>query len=32
MPATPVVGGTGRGLPISYLNSVDDSLEGIVGT
>ena len=26
-------GGTGRGLPIScYLNSVDDSLEGIVGT
>ncbi len=35
MPATPVLsnGGTGRGLPIScYLNSVDDSLEGIVGT
>ncbi len=34
MPATPVLsnGGTGRGLPIScYLNSVDDSLEGIVG-
>src|SRR5919112_1030391 len=32
MPATPVLsnGGTGRGLPIScYLNSVDDSLEGI---
>ena len=26
-------GGTGRGLPIScYLNSVDDSLDGIVGT
>ena len=35
MPATPVLsnGGTGRGLPIScYLNSVDDSLEGILGT
>jgi ribonucleoside-diphosphate reductase alpha chain len=35
MPATPVLsnGGTGRGLPIScFLNSVDDSLEGIVGT
>src|SRR3569832_26038 len=35
MPATPVlsIGGTGRGLPIScYLNSVSDSLEGIVGT
>ena len=35
MPATPVLsnGGTGRGLPIScYLNSVTDSLEGIVGT
>ena len=35
MPATPVLsnGGTARGLPIScYLNSVDDSLEGIVGT
>src|ERR1700759_4450606 len=35
MPATPVLsnGGTGRGLPISsYLNSVADSLEGIVGT
>jgi ribonucleoside-diphosphate reductase alpha chain len=35
MPATPVLsnGGTGRGLPIScYLNSVGDSLEGIVGT
>jgi ribonucleoside-diphosphate reductase alpha chain len=35
MPSTPVLsnGGTGRGLPIScYLNSVDDSLEGIVGT
>jgi len=35
MPATPVLsnGGTGRGLPIScYLNSVDDSLEAIVGT
>ncbi len=35
MPATPVLsnGGTNRGLPIScYLNSVDDSLEGIVGT
>ena len=35
MPATPVLsnGGTGRGLPIScYLNSVHDSLEGIVAT
>nr|WP_095013338.1 ribonucleoside-diphosphate reductase subunit alpha [Tsuneonella mangrovi] len=35
MPATPVLsnGGTSRGLPIScYLNSVEDSLEGIVGT
>lgn len=35
MPATPVLsnGGTHRGLPIScYLNSVDDSLQGIVGT
>src|SRR5688500_1032319 len=35
MPATPVLsnGGTGRGLPIScYLNSVGDSLEGIVNT
>ncbi len=35
MPATPILsnGGTGRGLPIScYLNSVDDSLEGIVST
>ena len=35
MPATPVLsnGGTNRGLPIScYLNSVSDSLEGIVGT
>ena len=35
MPATPVLSnvGTGRGLPIScYLNSVDDSLEGIVNT
>ena len=35
MPATPVLsnGGTSRGLPIScYLNSVDDSLEGIVNT
>jgi ribonucleoside-diphosphate reductase alpha chain len=35
MPATPVLsnGGTGRGLPIScYLNSVDDSLNGIVNT
>lgn len=35
MPATPVLsnGGTGRGLPIScYLNSVSDSLHGIVGT
>ena len=35
MPATPVLsnGGTGRGLPIScYLNSVDDSLSGIVDT
>ena len=35
MPATPVLsnGGTGRGLPIScFLNSVDDSLRGIVDT
>ncbi|MEO1475278.1 MAG: ribonucleoside-diphosphate reductase subunit alpha [Pseudomonadota bacterium] len=35
MPATPVLsnGGTNRGLPIScYLNSVEDSLGGIVGT
>jgi ribonucleoside-diphosphate reductase alpha chain len=35
MPATPILsnGGTGRGLPIScYLNSVDDSLDGIVET
>jgi len=35
MPATPVLsnGGTNRGLPIScYLNSVPDSLEGIVAT
>jgi len=35
MPATPVLsnGGTGRGLPIScYLNSVSDSLGGIVDT
>ncbi|MGI9360056.1 MAG: ribonucleoside-diphosphate reductase subunit alpha [Parasphingorhabdus sp.] len=35
MPATPILsnGGTGRGLPIScYLNSVDDSLGGIVNT
>ncbi len=35
MPSTPVLsnGGTGRGLPIScYLNSVPDSLEGIVAT
>ncbi len=35
MPATPVLsnGGTNRGLPIScYLNSVEDSLEGIVNT
>ena len=35
MPATPVLsnGGTNRGLPIScYLNSVADSLEGIVNT
>jgi ribonucleoside-diphosphate reductase alpha chain len=35
MPATPVLsnGGTGRGLPIScYLNSVPDSLDGIVET
>jgi ribonucleoside-diphosphate reductase alpha chain len=35
MPATPVLsnGGTNRGLPIScYLNSVEDSLEGIVST
>jgi len=35
MPATPVLsnGGTGRGLPIScFLNSVPDSLDGIVAT
>jgi ribonucleoside-diphosphate reductase alpha chain len=35
MPSTPILsnGGTGRGLPIScYLNSVPDSLEGIVDT
>ncbi|QOC22433.1 ribonucleoside-diphosphate reductase subunit alpha [Wenzhouxiangella sp. AB-CW3] len=35
MPATPILsnGGTRRGLPIScFLNSVSDSLEGIVGT
>ncbi|NRA29709.1 MAG: ribonucleoside-diphosphate reductase subunit alpha [Parvularculaceae bacterium] len=35
MPATPVLsnGGAKRGLPIScFLNSVDDSLDGIVGT
>jgi ribonucleoside-diphosphate reductase alpha chain len=35
MPATPILsnGGTGRGLPIScYLNSVADSLDGIVET
>ncbi|MFA7441038.1 MAG: ribonucleoside-diphosphate reductase subunit alpha [Sphingomonadaceae bacterium] len=35
MPATPILsnGGTGRGLPIScYLNSVPDSLEGILDT
>ena len=35
MPATPVLsnGGNNRGLPIScYLNSVEDSLAGIVGT
>jgi ribonucleoside-diphosphate reductase alpha chain len=35
MPATPVLsnGGTQRGLPIScYLNSVEDSLDGIVNT
>ena len=35
MPATPVLsnGGADRGLPIScFLNSVDDSLDGIVGT
>ncbi len=35
MPSTPILsnGGTGRGLPIScYLNSVPDSLEGIVAT
>ena len=35
MPSTPVLsnGGTGRGLPIScFLNSVPDSLEGIVET
>ncbi len=35
MPATPVLsnGGASRGLPIScFLNGVDDSLDGIVGT
>ena len=35
MPATPILsnGGTKRGLPIScFLNSVSDSLDGIVGT
>ncbi|TNE58044.1 MAG: ribonucleoside-diphosphate reductase subunit alpha [Alphaproteobacteria bacterium] len=35
MPATPVLsnGGTDRGLPIScFLNSVEDNLDGIVGT
>lgn len=35
MPSTPILsnGGAGRGLPIScYLNSVDDSLDGIVST
>lgn len=35
MPATPILsnGGTERGLPIScFLNAVDDSLDGIVGT
>jgi ribonucleoside-diphosphate reductase alpha chain len=35
MPATPVLsnGGASRGLPIScFLNAVDDSLDGIVGT
>lgn len=35
MPATPILsnGGTNRGLPIScFLNSVEDSLEGIEGT
>ncbi len=35
MPATPILsnGGTTRGLPIScFLNSVSDSLDGIVGT
>ena len=35
MPATPILsnGGTKRGLPIScFLNAVEDSLEGIVGT
>ena len=35
MPATPILsnGGTQRGLPIScFLNAVDDSLDGIVGT
>jgi ribonucleoside-diphosphate reductase alpha chain len=35
MPATPILsnGGTQRGLPIScFLNSVEDSLDGIVGT
>src|ERR1700739_4863962 len=35
MPSTPVLsnGGASRGLPIScFLNTVDDTLEGIVGT
>ncbi|ANO52526.1 ribonucleoside-diphosphate reductase subunit alpha [Woeseia oceani] len=35
MPATPILsnGGTARGLPIScFLNAVEDSLDGIVGT
>ena len=35
MPATPVLsnGGAGRGLPIScFLNTIDDSLDSIVGT
>jgi ribonucleoside-diphosphate reductase alpha chain len=35
LPATPILsnGGTERGLPIScFLNSVDDNLDGIVGT
>ncbi len=35
MPATPILsnGGTSRGLPIScFLNSVEDNLDGIVGT